>query len=87
MELRYGRVCAGLLGKEAHNIGTEASVTRNGRYAKVLGWVGVGTSKLGKECPEGNGYCRWPFFVLGDGGGNGAFQLLCSWRVLPTIPV
>lgn len=38
----YGdKVLAGFVlvfgGKEAHNIGTEVSVTRNGRYAKVLG--------------------------------------------------
>ena len=46
--------------------------------------VGLGVSKLGSEC---HGFCRWPcVYAEGVGQGNGACQLLCSWRSLLVLP-
>lgn len=61
------------------------NVTGKGRYAEVRGVGSVGVGNLGYQVSGQGPY--WLGLCWGVGEGNGACQLLCSWRHLPVIPV
>ena len=62
-------VCVGFLGEGAYCTGTEASMTGKGSSIRAWG-IGLGVSKLGKECWHCTGSIGGSVFNLRGGEGR-----------------